>query len=482
MTNEQSLVIFSKKPKKNLNACAGSGKTYTIEELIKANPQLKILYIVFNKAMEQEAVKRFGHLKNVVIRTGHSLAYESVGNKYRDKLSIKDYRPIDLIKEFKMPEKQENLAIAKIVLSNIDLFLKSDKKDFSEMLSPKGSLKYGNFNFDNKMIFEATNIIFNKMKDLKSNTPISHDFYLKLWSLNNPDFSKGFDMFIVDEAQDSSYPLMSVMQNQTIDSLIAGDSNQKIYAWRGAVDVLVNLPGDMFYLTNSFRVGKDIAKISSNMLKDLKRFDVPMTGLNESQKIVEKINTNNPYAVVCRTRASILDEAIIALKENKKVFFEGGVDSYKFNSFFSASAFKKHGHKGEVIDEFKSFQTWNDLEAYANLTEDIDLNSIIKIVNEYGDSLSEIVKKIKENVTTDKNIANVILTTTHKSKGAQYFNLKIANDHANNKFLKKCLTLPTSNKNFKTIEDISEEVNLNYVAYTRAYGEVQIPEDAYMYL
>ena len=59
-----------------INAKAGSGKTSTIVESIHLIPQKeKVLFVAFNKAIEQELSKRLQSYSNAMIRTYHSLGY-----------------------------------------------------------------------------------------------------------------------------------------------------------------------------------------------------------------------------------------------------------------------------------------------------------------------------------------------------------------------------------------------------------------------
>jgi DNA transposition AAA+ family ATPase len=58
VTDEQNVIIgFKPTPGSivSVQAYAGSGKTFTLKEFADANPSLKILYIVFNKAIKDDA-------------------------------------------------------------------------------------------------------------------------------------------------------------------------------------------------------------------------------------------------------------------------------------------------------------------------------------------------------------------------------------------------------------------------------------------
>ncbi|MGL5188125.1 MAG: hypothetical protein ACRC7S_00545, partial [Cetobacterium sp.] len=63
----------------SIDSLAGTGKTSTLIEWCKLHPNDKILYLVFGKAMSDEAKKMFKSCKNVEVKTTHALAYKSFG-------------------------------------------------------------------------------------------------------------------------------------------------------------------------------------------------------------------------------------------------------------------------------------------------------------------------------------------------------------------------------------------------------------------
>ncbi|UXL13317.1 hypothetical protein [Enterobacter cloacae] len=68
VTDEQNVIIgFKPTPGSivSVQAYAGSGKTFTLKEFADANPSLKILYIVFNKAIKDDAKKKFPKTSSV---------------------------------------------------------------------------------------------------------------------------------------------------------------------------------------------------------------------------------------------------------------------------------------------------------------------------------------------------------------------------------------------------------------------------------
>lgn len=78
LTDEQKRIVdLSKSMDKNeilaIQACAGSGKTSTLEEIALANPKQRFLYLAFNRSIATEAREKFP--KNVEAKTIHSLVF-----------------------------------------------------------------------------------------------------------------------------------------------------------------------------------------------------------------------------------------------------------------------------------------------------------------------------------------------------------------------------------------------------------------------
>ena len=101
LTKEQKDIIFSTEDRVKISALAGTAKTSTLYYYAKERPFKKILYIVYNKAMKDEAMKTFGKLSHVDIKTIHGLAYGYVGKFYKNKLTF-SYGIVDIIKDLKL--------------------------------------------------------------------------------------------------------------------------------------------------------------------------------------------------------------------------------------------------------------------------------------------------------------------------------------------------------------------------------------------
>jgi F-box protein, helicase, 18 len=88
LTDEQKQIVFDSDKEDILliNAYAGTGKTTTLYFFARARPDLRILYLAFNKAMAVEAQEKFQTLPNVTTSTVHSLAFKYYGWKFKSRL------------------------------------------------------------------------------------------------------------------------------------------------------------------------------------------------------------------------------------------------------------------------------------------------------------------------------------------------------------------------------------------------------------
>src|SRR5574344_175692 len=95
LTEEQMEVVYSEADNTYVKARAGTGKTTTLAEFVRIRKKDKFLYLVYNKAIKDEASAKFP--ENTNVQTIHSLAYSVFGEKYADKLSD-EIKVIDIFK------------------------------------------------------------------------------------------------------------------------------------------------------------------------------------------------------------------------------------------------------------------------------------------------------------------------------------------------------------------------------------------------
>lgn len=484
LTREQYDIINSTGNIK-INAVAGSGKTTTIIEYAKARPvSSKILYLAFNKSVKLEAVKKFAEngLKNVKVETAHSLAYKHIvfNNDYQVRpKAYQTYEIAELLGLHGNGEKHAEYIVANHIIKFIAYFCNSDKLKVQD-------LNYLNVVSDSKAkVFVASfydyieiqsRLFLSKMD--KGEIEITHDFYLKKFQLSNPKLN--YDYILFDEGQDASPAMLDVFFKQKAIKVIVGDTHQQIYGWRFAVNSMEQADYKTYHLSTSFRFSQDIANLATKVL-GWKNYltehqPVPITGKGTTREYKTK-------AVLARTNLGLLLKAIEYVTEKKKVkhiYFEGNINSYTYAddgaSLYDVLNLYNGNHhliKDKLIKEMK---TMDDLADYIEKTEDVQLAMMVEIVNEYGNEIPTIIKTLKEKhiVNDEKEKAEMIFSTVHRSKGMEYDAIQLVNDFITEEKLEK-LKYEVKKEEIN-LSKLNEEINLLYVAITRTKNSIHIPQ------
>ena len=480
LTQEQKDIIFAKEDRIKIAALAGSSKSTTLYYYAKTRPFKKILYIVYNRSMKDEADKLYSKLHHVTIKTQHGLAYGYVGKFYKNKLTL-NYNAVDVIKDLKL-DWDRDMELAVKINAMMKEYMLSDVIEFEELELFKDI--NGNTTDEREVIIKYSKRLWNLMKDYNNNIKITHDFYLKLFHLSKKDLSSKFDIILGDEMQDGSMLILDIIKSSNVPGVVlVGDMFQMIYGWRKATNIMNHFDGKEYKLTTSFRVSQNIAYIANLLIKDIYKVDINMKGFNSKQTIVHKIDKSKPYVCLCRTNAYILAEVIEVIKSNKfaKLYFEGGYTGYNFNTLKDGYWFSQ-GHK--VKNQlFNKFDDYFSMTEYAERVQDIELLAINRLVEKYGSLIPKIVDGIKNNTVKDKNKADVLFSTCHKSKGMTFtIPVYVSDDIFDIPMVfRKEFIDRGSDKDFK-IEDYYEETNIVYVAITRPYSTIMFPDKLKDYL
>src|SRR6185437_3652242 len=122
----------------------------------------------------------------------------------------------------------------------------------------------------------------------------------------------------------------------------------------------------------------------------------------------------------------------------------------------------------------QSMKDLDELEEYIEKTEDVQLGMMAEIVKEYGDEIYGIIKSLKDLHVQDedKSKAEMIFSTVHRAKGMEYDVVYLVDDFITEEKLEK---LKDKDEPLNTAK-LTEEINLLYVAVTRAKYRLHIPE------
>lgn len=474
-TAEQQTILdnFKNHHIMRINACAGSGKSSTLLLLSEANP-LNSLYVCFNKANADEAKNKFG--SHVACRTMHSLAYAEFGRNLQHKLTSvfkagepyvnKGRSNTEIANLYKIPElraDEDSLVTARatagIVKLTVGRYQNSAHKTLGEGCLPKYELiriSEQNPKLDmekyKKVILNFANKLWNDRIDPMSPVMAEHDTYLKLWQLSDPKLD--YDVIYVDEAQDTNPVSFDILKNQTCKMVYVGDAYQSIYAFRQAVNAMDEINAPSYVLSKSFRYGQAIASLATNII----RGGIDVKGFEKIESTVG-MNTAEQYTMIFRTNGGLIGTAVQLIGKGKRVY--ANIDTRKFeNQLVSVQALYDGDLKGVKDDDISLYSTWE--EFLEDAEERPELERLAKIVD---DGLTNVYLNAVKRIKLNKDSHDVFLTSAHKSKGMEWDNVVLADD-----FPKKAILAPEGSPDYN-----QQEVNLFYVACTRAIKNLQIP-------
>ena len=452
-TQEQNDIIFSEGDIK-INAVAGAGKTTTLYGYAKERQNQSILYLGFNKTVKEEAKRKFSDLPNVTVETAHSLAYRHIvkmGFRLAERFTL-----TDIMELLNMPKRPDTYALAYHINKYISAYCNSDVISMKQLdyLScvDEESLAFATKNLDAIMLHART--ILQKMNAREIR--MTHDFYLKKFQTIKPILD--YDVILFDEGQDASSVMLNIFNNQKAQKVIVGDAHQQIYGWRYAVNSLDKCDFKSYNLSTSFRFDNNIALLAKHIIevKDINNdmgIEIHGVGSFNSDKKVK--------AFLGRTNVGLISKA---LQENKnKINFEGHISSYLRNdngiSIYDILNLKNGNFEWIKDPVIKGFKNIENLAEYIEQSGDKQLKPLMDIVNIYDKRLPYLLKELNASHVEKEN-ADYIFSTVHKSKGMEYDTVEMIDDFAP----------------INEIDPIgsNEEINLIYVAATRTKSSLVI--------
>lgn len=457
-THEQVPAINSLSRLVKLIAFAGTGKTTTLVGYAQARPQLRILYLCYNKSVEVTAKQKFP--RHVTCKTSHGLAFGAIGAKYRHKLAG-NLRLTDVARAID----SQNWELVRGVMEVLEAFMASAADRISMDHVPLDRLKNERMKRAAERLVSEAQRLWLRMVDVDdASVQISHDCYLKIWALSRPDLTNRFDIVLADEAQDINPMLAGLLADQArygMGAVVCGDGHQMLYRFRGAVDALTAdwlNKAETHYLTQSFRFGPAIAAVA-NMLLHFKGEERPLIGLGTATRVTKMLPEDLEHkTVLCRTVIGVIETALIAQACGKKIYWVGGIDAYKLQDIEDLHSLSK-GQRNLVKGK-RLLQEYHDYDQYkvvAQESDDGEMLRTIKIVEQYNHNLPELFNKLRRTAVTDELEATLSVSTAHRSKGLEWDAVELGGDF---------LFEPFNPEN--TQERFEDEMNLLYVACTRA--------------
>ena len=487
---QQNVFNFVSNQKGNaaVSAVAGSGKTATIVECAKllseSNPNMSILFLAFNKSIATELSEKLSVYTNVNCSTLHAHGLKALRifkpkiDKYatynlgNDCLMQSNVFDIDAKAEYAIPFKSNCVKLYNLARINL---VKTKEIDKLEELCYMHNIE---------PIADEVEVISNLLAtayELKESGKID---FTDMLTLAVQPFAKKFipkyDFIFIDECQDLSAAQRELMLSSLKKDgrfVAVGDRQQAINGFAGAsndsFDLLANQPNTIeLPLSVNYRCGSKIIELAKDIVPQIIAHDGAIDG--EVNHIDNLKNLKVGDMILCRKSAPLISLCLKLLANDTKAYVKGkdlgeGLKNLikrlkpkNLSSLFSKLDIEKEKLAKEILAKNKRLAE-SEVSEQPKMIAFQDKINCLEAIAERVSSISELNKKI-DSIFDEMNEKNsVCLSTIHKSKGLE----------ADNVFIVVPDKLPLVWKN-QLDWQYQQEMNLKYVAYTRAKKTLNI--------
>ncbi len=457
---------------KNLvvEAGAGSGKTTTgVMALELLNPALHIAFIAFNSHIVKELKARAPQHVNVM--TYHSLGYRQCRTAWGNEIIIDEDKVRKIL--LNIIDKKTHWALYTPICRIVSLvkanLLGTSIEELQQIVDHHGI----ELNGDQELIFaavqlavevcaEQTNVIdYDDMCWL----PIVHD-------LKSPKY----DFMFVDEAQDTNknqiqLALRAVKKTGRI--VAVGDRNQSLYGFRGAdVDAIPNLisslDADTLPLSITYRNPTSIVDLVNSEFPDIpleaSDFAKPGTIMTITESEATRMYKAGDM-VLCRCNAPLVGPAFELIRNGVKAIIRGRDIGKNLMNLIDKFSAEDVGELMKLMEKYREKEVKKLVDAEKNqqaqsLEDKIDT---VVALADGCDRIYEIETKIKT-IFSDHS-EGVVFSSVHKAKGLEAERVYILEPDL--------MPHPMAKKSW----EMTQELNIKYVAYTRSLDTLVFVED-----
>ncbi|SMG61597.1 hypothetical protein SAMN03159353_10501 [Cedecea sp. NFIX57] len=182
-TSEQLAIIGWQGERLVVKAFAGTGKKHTLVRYARANPESRMLYLAYNRAVRDEAEQKFPF--SVECKTSHQLAWPGFGRSLASRLTA-SLRITDVARLLNT----RHWPLARTALDTLNHFLCSADPEPGLLHLPAEEDRCG---VAPTNILGAAQVLWQVLRSPRSDFPVTHDTYLKLYQLSAPDLSRRWD-------------------------------------------------------------------------------------------------------------------------------------------------------------------------------------------------------------------------------------------------------------------------------------------------
>jgi len=459
-------------------AFAGTGKTSTLVEHAKRWDSNRGLYLAFNSAIRTEARAKFP--KHVKVHTMHSFVYRLMRVfDYEDRLEKGSIRRSQLQEAARAALGAEGAQLPAAVLRSISWafkrYLISDDPTFS--LQHMHAPKVDGWDID-RLMRTATPVVEYLMDFRSTGGPFTHDMYLKAFAVEQQasQTTHGpFSHILIDESQDLNPVMIGIATRFQVPLIIVGDTYQSIYAFRGAVSAMDTFAGPRLPLTQSWRFGSQAANAANKILSLTSCPPPNLIRPNPRAGTTIHSGIADDGMVLARTNARLMEFLMDGV--NRPFFIAGGFTNFRREI---EAAIDLWVGKPPRYNSPLPYRDREELEVEAREGGDPVATRLVKLLEEHGPVvLANTLERIGGLARDHANEADLHLSTAHRSKGLESAVVTLLDDFWSlDRRLSYRDYLKSKNEwSLSDERDFDQELNLLYVAATRAKEQLFLPPE-----
>lgn len=322
--SEQAAIIRRSSHRLIVRVFASTGKTSMLVRFIQVNPNCRMFYLAYNCAVRDEAEQKSPF--NVECKASHQTARPNFWRHYRQRLTA-NLRITEVARQLNTC----HWPLAHTSITTFNAFLCSGGSELGPQHLPDEDARSG---LSAEIILAAAQLLWCESARQNGTFPVTNDVYLKLYQLSQPDLSRHWQTLLFDEGQDANPVTQSLVLAQCCNVVLVSDRHQQIYRFRGAenaLDVPQLADADQLCLTHSVRFDPAVAWVANRLLARQGE-TVSVVGEGRSEKVLAFLLDDEkglPVAVLSCTVAVVIGAALDASLAGKKVYWVGGIVSYK---------------------------------------------------------------------------------------------------------------------------------------------------------
>lgn len=476
-----------------LEAVAGAGKTTTLLEAAEHMPGT-VAILAYNKKIAEEIkeklLKRGIDWKKAEAGTVHSFGFRQYRKIFKGVQRPNEYKVMDIL-EKAVVEGKIGPAVAPYLKPIAQLVSLAKQRALGVVgsISNRAEWHAINEHFDVFVEAEEAGVDVAPLIDVAVRALLSSNLQTDVIDFDDMVYMPlvhkmrfwGYDTVIIDEAQDtnaSRRALVGALVKPGGRVIAVGDRHQAIYGFTGADNDSLDLIGKDFNairmpLTTTYRCPKAVVAFAQQWVHHIEAHETAPEGSVAASSMQELVATatgmvDGSAAVLCRVTKPLVALAFRLIREKVACRVEGREIGNGLKKL--ATRWKRVKSLTALEDKLNDYREKQVAKAIAakqevkaqNIEDQVDtLMVIIGACRAEGkDTVSDVVAHI-DGLFADNVAGCLVLSTIHKSKGREWERVY---------WLNRTTTCPS--KWARQDWQMAQEVNLQYVAATRAKAEL----------